>query len=597
MKSCLVLSVFFVATALCLAALAFLLIQASPATEARRQADLAYQRQRDAQDLAERAQRAELNARLMDAWIPAAQVTGAGVIIVVPIAAGLAGYAWLRRRHRDHSDIVLLDGATPLPRQRLLTGFYDELLHGDVMGRRAADVERARNPVHQLPPMLRTYSPRYGNQAAPRIVGSDPNAQALAAPPEPVRTPAPTFGELLQRGLVGPGRFALGWDPGRGMPAFGTFGDLYSVAVLGATGSGKSTSARALVSQTAMNGGKLIVIDPHLHAGRDSLAGDLAPLSNAFLLAPVDDDPAAVKHALAAVLQLMSERKAGATGPTVLVVIDEWTSLVSRGGPRAEMLTRTMRLLAVEGRKLGLHGCVIMQDATKEAVGPLRDVLASSYVHRSRPQHARMVAPGLKADTWSLAPGEVWLDQVSAPPRLLTMPECTPSDVAAVGRLLLPTPTGPRNDSASWAAPTPRPATPVQQPPVQPPPVQQPITPPAPARPDLRIIRPDDGVGSHPSTPPTPVDRDETAREPEPPTPPTPPTPVTLSARAAAAGIPLDEEESRLVEAMDAGKSSAGAAAALAGQHKGGRYERLKRKAEDLQRLIENWPAGQRWEG
>lgn len=448
--------------------------------------------------------------------------------------------------------------------------------------------------------MLRTYSPRYGNQAAPRVVGSDPNAQALAAPPEPVRTPAPTFGELLTRGLVGPGRFALGWDPTRGMPAFGTFGDLYSVAVLGATGSGKSTTARALVSQTAMNGGKLIVIDPHLHAGRDSLAGDLAPLSSAFLLPPVDDDPAAVKHALSAVLQLMSERKAGATGPTVLVVIDEWTSLVSRGGPRAEMLTRTMRLLAVEGRKLGLHGCVIMQDATKEAVGPLRDVLASSYVHRSRPQHARMVAPGLKADTWSLAPGEAWLDQVSAPPRLLTMPECTPQDVAAVGRLLLPAPTGPRNDSASWANATTlhvggepvgrvRPAQPAQEP-------MTPATP-APGRPDLRIVRPDEGVGGHPSTPPTPVDRDETAREPEPPTPPTPPTPVTLSARAAAAGIPLDEEESRLVEAMDAGKSSAGAAAALAGQHKGGRYERLKRKAEDLQRLIENWPAGQRWEG
>ena len=97
MKSCALMSVFLVAAALALAALAFLLIQASPATEARRQADLEYQRQRDAQDLQERAERAELNRRLYDAWIPAAQAAGAGVILAVPVAVGVAGYAWLLR--------------------------------------------------------------------------------------------------------------------------------------------------------------------------------------------------------------------------------------------------------------------------------------------------------------------------------------------------------------------------------------------------------------------------------------------------------------------------------------------------------------------
>ncbi|MBX7250233.1 MAG: DUF87 domain-containing protein, partial [Caulobacteraceae bacterium] len=426
--------------------------------------------------------------------------------------------------------------------------------------------------------------------------GSDPNAApSLAAPPEPVRTPAPSFGELLERGLLGPGRFALGWNPNAGIPAYGIFADLYSVAILGATGSGKSTTARALVSQTALNDGKLIVIDPHLHATRDSLAGDLAPLSSAFLLPPVDDDPTAIKHALGAVLDLLEDRKAGATGPTVLVVCDEWTSLVSRGGPRAELLTRTMRLLAVEGRKLGLHGMVCMQDATKEAVGPLRDVLSSAYVHRSRPQHARMVAPGLKADTWSLAPGQAWLDQTSGPPRLLAMPECTAADVATVGRLL---PSGPKSDSASWAQVPLRAAGESWKPGDpghrgEPNMGQIPTTPTAPARPELRIIRPETGVGGVGGWPPTSENRDENApAETEPPSP-----PPTLAEKARAACIPLDEEETRLVEAMDAGKTPAGAAAALAGQHKGGKYSRLKSKAEELQKLIEGWPNGEAWEG
>ena len=588
MRSCLVLSAFLVAAALCLAALGFFVIQASPATEEGRRAAVAAEATRTAQDLAERQKRAEQNDRLIDAWIPAAQAAGTGVILALPVAVGLAGWVWLRHRREHHREFVhVADGAIPMPRARLLSGAYDDTIHADTLGRRLADVERARNPVHQLPANLRTYAPRYGNAAAPRIVGSDPNAPALAAPPEPTYTPAPSFGELLQQGWLGPGKFALGWDPAKGLPAFGSFGDLYSVALLGATGSGKSTTARALISQTALNGGKLIVIDPHLHAGRDSLAGDLAPLSSAFLLPPVDDDPAAVKHALEAALDLLSERKAGATGPVVLVVCDEWTSLVGRGGPRAELLTRTMRLLAVEGRKLGLHGMVCLQDATKEATGPLRDVLSSAYVHRSRPQHARMVAPGLKVDTWQLQPGQAWLDQVSAPPRLLTVPECTPADVAAVGRLLLPAPSaGPRTDSARWGTSATystggeplRAYTPPPDPPAQTP------LPPADGRTEGRKVDADDAQsGQNQPAPSEPTDR------------PTYRPPTTLTGKARAAGMPLSPDEWDYLARVDRGQSPQTIARDVTGQDGGRRYSRVRDEVARLADMVRNWPDGEQW--
>ena len=86
MKSCLTLSVFLVALAFALIAGAISLHEASPVTTAQRQAALAYQQQRDAQDLAECQRQADQWADLTNTVMPVVKLSAGLLIALTPLA-------------------------------------------------------------------------------------------------------------------------------------------------------------------------------------------------------------------------------------------------------------------------------------------------------------------------------------------------------------------------------------------------------------------------------------------------------------------------------------------------------------------------------
>ena len=91
-----------------------------------------------------------------------------------------------------------------------------------------------------------------------------------------------TFAQLLSRGRVGKGNpLLLGFDVETGGELVGSWLDLYSTIVSGLPGSGKTTSQRFLACQTALQGARFAICDPHAGAADDSLAATLAPLSAA----------------------------------------------------------------------------------------------------------------------------------------------------------------------------------------------------------------------------------------------------------------------------------------------------------------------------
>jgi hypothetical protein len=259
----------------------------------------------------------------------------------------------------------------------------------------------------------------------------------VAAPVVKVVAPAPTFGSLLENGTIGPGHpLILGYADGQ--PLGGTWSDLYSSAVAGISGSGKTTTLRFLAGQSALQGARFVVLDPHALAGADSLAGTLAPLHLRFW-APPESKPAAMLELLEAVADVLAARLAG--GPVdypLIVCVDEFTSLMGRSEVAAPLAT-LIEAIAQEGRKALVFALISGQVWTADRAGStaLRDALASTYVHRMRPDQARRLLPNADAKrAEGLSPGRALLARTTGEVIEVSIPMTTQADIERVATLV-----------------------------------------------------------------------------------------------------------------------------------------------------------------
>lgn len=275
------------------------------------------------------------------------------------------------------------------------------------------------------------------------VITNPPPAPPLAgpvAPPEPPPAPPalPTFAKLLEGGKLGPGNpLLLGYDRTTGAAVEGSWLDLYSCAVGGLSGSGKSWTAAFLAAQAALHGARLVILDPHAD-NPESLASRLAPMRPRFVC-EVADTPKTMLASVNLVTSELQRRTTGGRGEPWLFLADEFSAL--QRGELAEPLANLVEALGQEGRKLGLYGMVCGQvwTATRAGGSELRDSLASAYVHRLRPSQARMLtgltSADLPADLLTLPAGSCYLLSTSGELRPLVIPQMRPEDIAQVAQL------------------------------------------------------------------------------------------------------------------------------------------------------------------
>lgn len=265
------------------------------------------------------------------------------------------------------------------------------------------------------------------------------SAPALALP-EPASAPAlavPTFTTMLDQQLVGMGRkLVLGYDDG-GVLA-GDWTDLYSTAVAGLPGQGKTTSQRFFACQTALHGARFAVIDPHAGAGEDSLAATLAPLGSTFLC-PIASEDKEILNTVRHIADIGSQRVKGIDkGETPIILwVDELTSLLGRsaiGDELAELLER----IAQEYRKKKIYLSASGQIWTaSRATSELRDSFASVLCHRMKRGQARMLLPTDEAQLVErLSPGRAVLWRTSGATTIVGIPNTTEADVKRVATMI-----------------------------------------------------------------------------------------------------------------------------------------------------------------
>lgn len=357
-------------------------------------------------------------ARAQTFWDVAVPVSGALLVLALLTAGAIGVDAYLQRRRP-----LVLIGPAPVSRHRVIDGRALQLQQAAIAGHYTAAAV-APVPHHYAPHNV------YQNRQE--------GGQIVDVPPLALPSPAPTFAALLSQGTIGPGRpLITGYSDGQ--PITGALADWRSGAVAGLPGSGKTTTLRMIAGQAALQGARLVVLDPHMHKGADSLAGTLAPLAPAFLCDPAEH-PRDMLHALHLVDDIMRGRLAGKPVDfPLLVLVDEFTALMGRSDLAVPLAT-LLEAIAQEGRASLCQAALSGQIwSTGERTGgtALRDSLASAYVHRTRRNQARALLPtadAARAETQATGAAILWRADGSIAD--ITIPLTTAADMVAVGKLL-----------------------------------------------------------------------------------------------------------------------------------------------------------------
>jgi hypothetical protein len=214
---------------------------------------------------------------------------------------------------------------------------------------------------------------------------------------------------------------------------------------------GKSTLIRNLLAQSALQGGKFVVLDPHFASGDESLGASLAPLKAQMLREVAHDD----KTMLAALKFLTDTGKRRLEGkdkdrsPLVLIV-DETTALLSRGAI-AEQLIDVLEMIAQETRKVNVYAMCVGQNFSAEVMkSTARNSFVSMISCRARKSVARIQAdsPEFGQIAAQLAVGQVVWMSPGGEIKRIAVPNTTAQHLEHVGSVL----NAVKSDSGVWSA-------------------------------------------------------------------------------------------------------------------------------------------------
>ena len=275
------------------------------------------------------------------------------------------------------------------------------------------------------------------NASAPLPFQEVPETQALQEGTQKV----PSFRDLLSKGEISQGKdMILGYENGR--PRRGSFLDIYSSAVAGESGSGKTATLLFLIgSGLVASSVRYFGIDPH-YPHPKSLGFKTKPLWDAGLMrmATYKDDMLVVLNEIEQIIDNRLKQHDTDSTPVVLV-IDELAFLAKTS--LGSKVAHTMERISTEGRKCAVYLLASSQTWLVARTGDssvVRDTLTSAFVHRIKPKQANLLLQDKeeaeKVRRHVKQAGEVLLCPVGDESVICKMPFTTESDMEFVAKML-----------------------------------------------------------------------------------------------------------------------------------------------------------------
>jgi plasmid maintenance system antidote protein VapI len=267
--------------------------------------------------------------------------------------------------------------------------------------------------------------------------------KAIAQPEQPAQ-PAllpkvPTFREIA-RHLEKDDDLIFGYTEA-GEPKTGTWVDLFSSAIGGQSGQGKTATLRNIIAQSLLTGqvATFWVLDWH-YPHPKSLLASLGALKDHPAIRWVEN-PFDIPKLLQEVEDTIDRRlqMKEASEPVKVLVCDEVLILCEK----IPQMSHVIRRIGTESRKCGVYGLFSSQTWKADSVGgsEVRDCLTSIISHKMKPKQASMLLQDADQAkiVKELSPGRVLFCPVSGEPEILQVPYCDPGDMDVVlGRLKIP---------------------------------------------------------------------------------------------------------------------------------------------------------------
>lgn len=369
---------------------------------------------------------------------PAALLLVAVVVGALLLKSGVNWYTNYQMA-RDIHEVTLakaqLDLALVQPDQNGLLPVARNLLESGAITNQllmlAAQHVANHAPVQPVPQSI-SYAPHM-------ITKTDVKAEGGAQLPALPAPPAKSFLELFNAGQLPKDKFLMGYDLESGETVMATWKDLYSALIGGQSGAGKSTLIRNILSQSALQGGRFVVLDPHYNSGDESLGQSLSPLRQ-LMLCDVAHNDKTMGDALRFVRTIGERRLLGQdTDKTPLVlVVDEATALLSRGAIKDQLLD-VLGMIAQETRKVGVYAVCVGQNFNGEIFDTTaRNSFVSMLSCRARKDVARVQSGNNVFATIAenLTIGQcVWM-KPSGDVTKIAVPNCTQDMVTIVAKTI-----------------------------------------------------------------------------------------------------------------------------------------------------------------
>lgn len=259
---------------------------------------------------------------------------------------------------------------------------------------------------------------------------------------EELETPSlstvPTFTDLLRQGIIAKGAPLVIGMRQNGELRVGSWLDLYTLAMAGLSGTGKSTSVLFYLLQAVLRGARLVMIDPHAETKPDSLARRLAGLPTSCFIGKIAVTNQEILVRVRWTTAELKRRQKTGKGTPIILVCDEFTRLM-RTKDIADELGELLEAIAQEGREYNVFALLTGQvwTATQTGGTELRYSIASSLIHRIQEAQTALLIPSRYAKCRpELKTGEALLYDTNGQSEILAIPLTTTSDVMEVTALI-----------------------------------------------------------------------------------------------------------------------------------------------------------------
>ena len=169
------------------------------------------------------------------------------------------------------------------------------------------------------------------------------------------------------------------------------------LALVGVSGSGKTSTIRFLLTQLLLLQANIFVCDPHGQTRRENLTKSIEPLLPFLKLAISHEERFLAIQAFGTILAKRLEGTDSSTTPIVLILDEAPAHFLQCSAEELKETARIFQSTANEGRKVGVHAILLLQNVKHDFIGSrsIRSSLTHMIFHRTNEDETKLLIPSL----------------------------------------------------------------------------------------------------------------------------------------------------------------------------------------------------------